>query len=286
MSTELVTAGIHLPQAGPAASGEALTQVAQLAEKLGFSDVWVSDHLVIPSGAKYPPSAYIYEPLAVMAWVAAKTTKIKIGTTVIVLPMRNPVVIAKSLASIDKLSGGRVIFGTAAGWLKEEFDALGVPFDERGPRTDEAIEMIQRLWTDDHITASYPVHGADFVNIRAKPQPDGEIPIWIGGHADVALRRACRVGKGWHGGFLSIADTSDTVNRLKEFGHSNEFVISMRTNWDPLEDDPDKIMSEIEGYIEAGVTHFVPEPRQRDLENYKRSVEVLAEIFNQAGVKL
>lgn len=286
MSTELVTAGIHLPQAGPAASGEALTQVAQLAEKLGFSDVWVSDHLVIPSGAKYPPSAYIYEPLAVMAWVAAKTTKIKIGTTVIVLPMRNPVVIAKSLASIDKLSGGRVIFGTAAGWLKEEFDALGVPFDERGPRTDEAIEMIQRLWTDDHITASYPVHGADFVNIRAKPQPDGEIPIWIGGHADVALRRACRVGKGWHGGFLSIADTSYTVNRLKEFGHSNEFVISMRTNWDPLEDDPDKIMSEIEGYIEAGVTHFVPEPRQRDLENYKRSVEVLAELFNQAGVKL
>ena len=94
MSPIPITAGIHLPQAGPAASGESITQVAQFAEELGFRDVWVSDHLVIPSNAKYPPSAYVFEPLAVMAWVAAKTTRIGIGTTVLVLPMRNPVVVA------------------------------------------------------------------------------------------------------------------------------------------------------------------------------------------------
>jgi len=285
MDKTQVTAGIHLPQAGPAASAESLTQVAELAESLGFSDVWVSDHLVIPSNAKYPPSAYIYEPLAVMAWVAAKTTRIGIGTTVLVLPMRNPVVVAKSLASIDKLSGGRVIFGTAAGWLKEEFDALGIPFEERGPRTDEALEIIQMLWTDDHITASFPVHGAEFEDIRAKPQPEEKIPIWIGGHADIALKRACRVGDGWHGGFLPIEDSAEAIEKLKTYGHGNDFVISMRTNWDPLEDDPDRILSEINAYIEVGVTHFVPEPRQRKIGDYKRSVELLAGLFSQAGLR-
>ena len=125
-------AGVHLPQAGPAASGEALTRAAVLAEDLGFADVWVSDHLVVPTGVPYPPSAYVFEPLAVMAWVAASTRRVGIGTTVLVLPMRNPVFVAKSIATIDQLSGGRVILGVAAGWLEAEFDALGVPFDERG----------------------------------------------------------------------------------------------------------------------------------------------------------
>src|SRR5688572_25749125 len=109
-ATEM-TAGVHLPQAGPAASGEALRRAAKLAEDVGFADVWVSDHLVVPDGVPYPPSAYVLEPLAVMSWVAAATSRVGIGTTVLVLPMRNPVVMAKSLATIDQLSGGRVILG-------------------------------------------------------------------------------------------------------------------------------------------------------------------------------
>ena len=281
-----LTAGIHLPQAGPAASGDSITQVAQLAEELGFRDVWVSDHLVIPSNAKYPPSAYVFEPFAVMAWVAAQTSRIGIGTTVLVLPMRNPIVTAKSLASIDQLSGGRVILGTAAGWLKAEFDALGIPFDERGPRTDEALEIIKCLWKEDHISASYPIHGAEFVEMRAKPQPVSDIPIWIGGHADVALRRAARVGDGWHGAFLSPSETSRMVKKLHSYEHKDDFVISMRTNWDPLKDDTEKSLSEISKYVEVGVTHFVPEPRQRDKLEYMRSVEILADLFDQSGIHL
>src|SRR5258706_8837098 len=109
--------GVHLPQAGPAASGEALRRAAVLAEQLGFRDVWLSDHLVIPTGAEYPPSAYVLEPLASMAWVAASTTTVRIRTTVLVLPMRNPIVMAKSLATIDQLSGGRVVLRAAAGPL-------------------------------------------------------------------------------------------------------------------------------------------------------------------------
>ena len=286
MNSPHITAGVHLPQAGPAASGDSITEVAQCAEKLGFSDVWVSDHLVVPSEAEYPPSAYIYEPLAVMSWVAAKTTRIRIGTTVLVLPMRNPVVTAKSLASIDQLSGGRTILGTAAGWLKEEFSALGIPFNERGPRTDEALEIIQRLWDDDHITASYPIHGSEFINMRSKPQPIGDIPIWIGGHADVALRRACRVGDGWHGAFLSPAETLKRIKKLNSYKRKEKFIISMRTNWDPIEDDIKKIVSELNDYMEVEVTHFLPEPRQRRIEKYLQSVQILADIFHESGIHM
>ena len=147
-----MTAGVHLPQAGPAASGEALRRTAVLAEVLGYADVCVSDHLAVPTGAAYPPSAYVFEPLTTMSWIAANTKRVGIGTTVLVLPMRHPLNVAKSIATIDQFSGGRVILGVAAGWLEAEFDALGIPFHERGARTDEAITMLRKFWTTDHIT--------------------------------------------------------------------------------------------------------------------------------------
>ena len=183
------TAGIHLPQAGPASSGEAIQRAAVLAEDLGYADVWVSDHLAVPTGADYPPSAYIFEPFIAMTWAAAYTKRVGLGTTVLVLPMRNPLAVAKMVASLDHMSGGRVILGIAAGWLEAEFNALGVPFAERGPRTDEAIEILRRVWTDDHITADFPVHDAHFVSMRTKPQPLGHVPLWIGGHADITAPR-------------------------------------------------------------------------------------------------
>src|SRR5258706_792962 len=239
------TVGVPLPQAGPAASGEALRQAAFLAEQLGFRDVWLSDNLVIPTGAESPPSAYVLEPLASMAWVTASPTTVRIGTTVLVLPMRNPIVMAKSLATIDQLSGGRVVLGAAAGWLEAEFDALGVPFRERGARTDEALEILRVLWTEDHITRDFPVHGLRFASMRAKPQPAGHLPIWIGGHSDVAVQRAIRVGDGWHGAFLDPARTAAIASRLRAARPEAGFTISMRTRWDPLGGDPDKIRSEL-----------------------------------------
>ncbi len=281
-----ITAGIHLPQAGPAASGEAMKRSAVLAEELGYADVWLSDHLAVPTDAEYPPSAYIYEPLASMAWVAAFTERVRIGTTVLVLPMRNPLVVAKMLATIDQLSAGRVILGTAAGWLEAEFDALGVPFSERGPRTDEAIEILRRVWTDDHITAEFPVHGARFASMRVKPQPVAHLPVWIGGHAKIALDRASRVGDGWHGAFLSPEQTAWRIERLRDADIGADFAFSMRTRWDALLDDADIILGEIDEYRRAGVTHLVPEPRQRHLDDYLRAIEVQAALFDRAGVSM
>jgi hypothetical protein len=285
-SNETMTAGIHLPQAGPAASGESMRRSAVLAEELGFADVWVSDHLVVPTGVPYPPSAYVFEPFTALTWVAASTNRVGLGTTVLVLPMRNPLVVAKSVASIDQLSGGRFILGTAAGWLEAEFDALGVPFDERGPRTEEAIEILRRCWTDDHITAEFPVHGARFASIRCKPQPARSVPLWIGGHADVALERAMRVGDGWHGAFLTPEQTARRVAVLRERRPEPSFAISMRTRWDPLEDDRDLILAEIDHYRSVGVTHLVPEPRQRTMDAYLRSIEATAELLRVAGVSM
>lgn len=279
-----VTAGIHLPQAGPAASGPAIRRAAIAAEEIGFADVWVSDHLAVPTGAAYPPSPWIYEPFTTLTWAAAVTERIGLGTTVLVLPMRHPLIVAKTVASIDRFSNGRVILGLAAGWLEAEFEALGVPFEERGARTDEGIAMLRRLWTTDHVTDEFPVHHSSYASMRALPQPERHLPIWVGGHAEVALRRAVAVGDGWHGAFLTPEQTKWRVDRLRRDRPEEAFAISMRTRWDALEDDADTILGELDDYIAAGVTHLVPEPRQRNIDDYLRSMDQLVALMTRAGV--
>ena len=146
--------------------------------------------------------------------------------------------------------------------------------------------MLRQMWTEDRITAEFPVHGARFESIRAKPQPVGHVPIWIGGHAKVALDRAVEVGDGWHGGFLPIEQTRVAVDYLRQRRPEPEFVISMRTRWDPLNDDRDTILTELDEYRDAGVGHVVPEPAQRTLDDYLRSIEALAEVLTAGGVSL
>jgi probable F420-dependent oxidoreductase len=221
-----------------------------------------------------------------MSWIAAHTKRVGIGTTVLVLPMRHPLNVAKSIATIDQFSGGRVILGVAAGWLEAEFDALGIPFHERGARTDEAITMLRKFWTTDHITESFLVHESTLVSMRTLPQPARHVPLWVGGHADVALRRAIAVGDGWHGAFLSPEQTEKRVHTLRAGRPEETFAISMRTRWDALLDEEDLIMYEIDRYREVGVTHLVPEPRQRTVDLYMESMEKMASILVRAGVEM
>jgi len=275
--------GIHLPQAGPAATPSAIRAAAKQAEDLGFADVWVSDHLAVPKSAPYPPSAYILEPLTTLTWAAAVTERVGLGTTVLVLPLRPPVLLAKTLASLDLLSGGRLIVGAAGGWLKGEFDALGVPFEERGVRTDETIDIMRRCWTEDPIDAYAPITGAKLVEIRTKPQPERPIPIWIGGHSEPAYRRAVEVGDGWHGGFQPPDKVKAIVARLRQDRPESSFTLSMRTRWDALQNDADQILRELEQYREAGIQHIVAEPAQRDEESWLRCGEAFARIFERAG---
>ena len=182
--------GIHLPHIGRKAGPEAIRRAAIQAEELGFADVWTSEHIIIPKGAPYPPSAIFYDPVLTLTWAAAFTKRVGLGTSVLVLPMRHPLPLAKELATLQNLSEGRLILGAGVGWMEAEFAALGAPFRERGRRMDEGIAMMRAVWNQDPV--SFPARHIPAVieEMRMLPQPVKPIPIWIGGSSEAALARA------------------------------------------------------------------------------------------------
>ncbi|HJP41769.1 MAG TPA: TIGR03619 family F420-dependent LLM class oxidoreductase, partial [Dehalococcoidia bacterium] len=242
-----------------------------------------SDHVAIPRDAAYPPSAYIIEPLIALSWAAAATKTIGLGTTVLIVSMRQPVVLAKMLSSIDVLSGGRVIVGAASGWLEKEFDSLGVKFADRGQRCDEAIDIMRRCWDEDPIDLEAPASDVKMVDMRMKPQPGRKIQIWVGGHSGPAIRRAIERGDGWHGGFQSAEATAPFVEKLRAGRPEEAYTLSMRTRWDALEDDGSSILKDLEDLERVGIQHVVAEPRQRDLDSWLRCGEAFARILEKHG---
>jgi probable F420-dependent oxidoreductase len=191
-----VRLGIHLPQFREPVAGDVLARAAADAEAAGADDLWVSDHVLLPAGSTRPPESF-HDPLTVLTWAAASTRRAGLGTSVLVAPYRHPVLLAKALASLDALSGGRVICGLASGWHEGEFAALGVPFGERGARTDEAIRVMRALWSGEGDVAGRFTR-VEGVRLSPPPARAGGPPIWIGGNSDAALRRAARLGDGWH----------------------------------------------------------------------------------------
>src|SRR6202167_3647373 len=189
--------GMHLPHAGSQATPALIKRHARRAEDLGLSDVWVSEHIIVPRSA-FPRSPLFYDPVLTLTWVAAVTQRIRLGTTVLVLPMRHPLPLAKELATLQNLSEGRLILGAGVGWLEPEFAALGVPFRERGRRMDEGIALMRAAWTEDPITFPTRWIPAVVQEMRMQPQPAAPIPIWIGGSSEPALKRALRLD-GWQG---------------------------------------------------------------------------------------
>jgi probable F420-dependent oxidoreductase len=191
-----VRLGIHLPQFREPVPGEVLAGAARAAEEAGADDLWVSDHLILPVGSTRPPASF-HDPLTVLTWAAAVTERAALGTSVLVAPYRHPVVLAKALASLDALSGGRVVLGVASGWMESEFAALGVPFGERGARTDEAIAVCRALWAGE---TSFAGRWTRFDGLELLPRPAraGGPPVWVGGNSDAAIRRAARLGDAWH----------------------------------------------------------------------------------------
>ena len=271
--------GVHLPQFGRAASSESIARAARQAEELGFDDVWVSDHLAVPDGAKYPP-AFIYEPIITLTWAAAATHRVRLGTSVLIAPNRHPVHLAKELASLDQLSGGRVVLGTGAGWLAEEFAALGVPISERGSRTDECIDVLRACWEgDDPVSFRGPRVTIDSMKVR--PKPASPIPIWVGGNSPAALNRAVNKGDGWHGNAAPDA-ALPMVKQLRDLRPEESFTLSVRTDWDGLINRETPIEADAEAYAAMGIQHVVAVPAQADLDSWLRSVEQLWRILSVA----
>jgi probable F420-dependent oxidoreductase len=183
-------------------------RLARAAEDAGFESIWTVDHVVVPGGyqSRYPydptgrlPSGegtVFPDPLIWLAYIAARTSTLRLGTGILIVPQRNPLVLAKELATLDSLSGGRMILGAGIGWLEEEFEALGVPFAGRSHRMEEAIAAMRALWTEEE--ASFHGTTASFDHCFLRPQPpDGTIPVHIGGHSPAAARRAGRIGDGF-----------------------------------------------------------------------------------------
>ncbi|MEW6636817.1 MAG: LLM class F420-dependent oxidoreductase [Actinomycetota bacterium] len=192
--------GVVLQHFREHASPEAIAAVVRAAEELGYDSVWVMDHVVVPDvpeARQFTP--LVYDPLLTLAYVAAKTERIRLGTSVLIVPYRSPLVQAKMLATLDALCSGRLILGIGVGWLPQEFEALGVPFHRRGVLTDEYLEAMRALWTSDGPT-SFNGPTVSFRDVLCEPKPvqRPHPPLWIGGGSEAALRRAARGGAAWH----------------------------------------------------------------------------------------
>ncbi len=221
--------GITLPGTGPLATPEALTAVATRAEAVGFTSVWATDHVAIPlqSGSRYPysadgrppwtPTIPYLDAFTVLNWVGAVTRRVRLGTSILVLPMRPPLLVAKTAATLDYLSGGRMILGVGVGWLAEEFALLGQPFRDRGGRTVEAIRLLKACWSEDPVSFRGQFYNLAPFAMAPKPPQGSRLPVLGGGESDAALRRVAQACDGWHPLGLTPDQVKDRLGRLEQF---------------------------------------------------------------------
>ena len=296
--------GWHLPCYGPLATRENLLRVATEAERFGFESVFVSDHVALPfeqrtpypggSGVfPIPPTSAFLEPLTALALVAAVTERVRLGTTVLVLPHRHPVVLAKTLATLDHLSGGRVIVGAGVGWLREEIEVFGVPFERRGAWSDEALGAMKRCWADERSKHTGEFFRFDDVGCFPKPRQKPYPPLWIGGAGPAAFRRVARFGDGFHAAWSApeamgeqIREVFKECEKLGRLG--TDLVFSVRAGYG-IRDEPPRegaanlvgpptfIADQIARYADVGVSHIVLEARLRGLGEHLTLLHRFAE---------
>lgn len=219
--------GLRLPGAGPYAGPEAIEAFATKAEALGFDSLWMTDHVALPVDvqSKYPyredgkffwqPEAPYLDTILTLAWAAAATERITVGTSVLIPSWHQPLNTAKAFATLDVLNGGRTVVAVGAGWMREQFDIFGVPFESRGKRTTEYIKLLKHLWTEDLID----FHGDffDYTGFKFYPKPvqKSGIPIWCGGKSDGVLRRVAAAADGWHPLYIAPDELESKLKQLE-----------------------------------------------------------------------
>ena len=219
---------LWLPTPNPIATPDYLVAVAEEAEARGIHGIWVGEHVVAfqSYGSSYPyagdgkmplpAESGLLEPFTTLAFLAARTTRVRLGTAMVLLPQRNPVYTAKDVSTVDWLSGGRVDFGIGVGWLREEFEALGVPWERRGARTDEYIDVLRTLWCDGESSFEGDFYRLPPSTMFPKPVQQPHPPLHIGGESDAALRRTARRAQGWHTFNRAPEDLAAPLTRLDE----------------------------------------------------------------------
>jgi len=262
------------------------------AEELGFDSVWASEHVFNVSYVydRIGDKPY-YEPLTVLTYVAAKTTTIGLGTSVLVLPYHNPIRLAKVAATLDVLSGGRVMLGVGVGVIEEELEAMGSPFAERGAITDETIAIMKELWTKEDPSFQGKYHSFSGMKFTPKPVQKPHIPIIIGGTSKAAIRRAAQTGTVWHPTALAPDILAQGMEYLKEQAVTagrdpSEIEVSVsaaigstdnHTRYS-LGEDPEEILERAQRYQEMGVARLVVSPNTRDQTQLRPIMEMIAEV--------
>ncbi|MEV6930977.1 LLM class F420-dependent oxidoreductase [Dactylosporangium sp. NPDC051485] len=278
---ELGVSGLNAKAAiGP----EVTVRLARRAEEIGYRSWWAGEHVVLPSprtpDSPMAPTDPILDPLVHLAFVAAATRSLGLGTAIVILPQRNPVVLAKQVASLDVLSGGRLSLGVGAGYLAPEMTAVGVPMRERGARTDEYIDAMRSLWLDP--APAYSGRFAAFAGVDAHPRPTRPVPIVIGGHSPAAFRRAVERGDGWFGNGDEPADLERHLAGLARAaaGHERRVAGPLHITWMQLRP-PSK--EQVIRYRELGVDRLVVYPLPiEDAGDVERFLERSAEVFAAA----
>ena len=261
--------GYILPNYGDKIAPRELIEISSVCEEAGYDSVWATDHVIMPTEHREPYGRLV-EPLTLLSFIASKCEKLKVGTSVLVLPQRNPILVAKQAAALDALSGGRLILGFGAGWVEKEFGFMGADFRRRGRVMDEEIELIRKLWKDDVVDfqgSFFRVKDALFL-----PKPlDRRVPIWIGGNGAPSIRRALRLGDGWHPVGIGLADFADGAAKLREA--RKDVTLSVRMTTDvrkkreayaganeerrvAVSGTADEIRKEIDGYAGAGLEYY------------------------------
>ena len=286
--------GLTPTNSGMGVSPTGARNMAMLAEELGFESLWTVEHVVVPSGyvSEYPYDESgkmagglevfdLADPLIWLAYVAAVTERIKLATGVLILPQRNPLITAKAVATLDVLSGGRVILGVGVGWLEEEFKALGVSFHDRGARLDDSIEAMRTLWADEKATVHN--HHVSFDNCISRPAPvNGTVPIVIGGQTPPAIRRAGRLGDGFFPVGNNVADVGPAIELMRrsaeEAGRDPDSIEITAGAFVP---DVDELFRRVEAFQQLGVARVVIAVRRE--EKLRALAAQLTERFGMTG---
>ncbi|MFY9581121.1 MAG: TIGR03619 family F420-dependent LLM class oxidoreductase [Gaiellaceae bacterium] len=240
--------GVILPNYGKGSSPDAVRRTAEAAEELGFDSVWTTEHIIVgPEGVD--PYGRVYDPLVTLGWIAGWTERIGLGTSIVLVPLHNPMHLAKQVATLQELSRGRFTLGVGMGWHKDEFDFIGVEFEGRGRRADEAIRLMRALWKGEQ---DFDGQYWSFHDATSEPHPSPLPEIWVGGSSDRALRRARELGDAWH---PSRGSDADHVRRIKE--RYPDLRAIPRTS-------PEKVEAMLAAGAEGAVIQFPDEAAMRD----------------------
>ena len=246
--------GVILPNYGKDSTPHGIRRVVEAAEELGFDSVWATEHIIAGPEA-VDPYGRVYSPLVTLGWIAGWTEQIGLGTSIVLGPLHNPMHLAKEVATLQELSGGRFTLGVGMGWHKDEFEFMGVEFEGRGRRADEAIRLMRALWSGEH---DFEGQNWSFDNATSEPHPSPQPQIWVGGSSDRAIRRARELGDAWH---PSRGSDADHVRRVKE--QHPELRVIPRTS-------PEQVEPMLEAGAEGAVVSFADVATMRDFALHYR----------------